>query len=167
MRVNLVRAMKRTIVGATAVFTALAAVAAPAQAGPMGPCGELRAFYLNLGTGEDDLRDNSEVIVSLIMKDGLPVELQHVWGWIGNRSNRSYTITYHNQQWAVDSCKVRGVQVRMISHPGPFQTTDNWNMDSFTLNGYADWGRQAYTISASGAPIKRFTGESPWWWMIG
>jgi hypothetical protein len=167
---NPVWALKRTIVGVTAALAAtagLAAAAAPAQAGPIGGCAELRAFYLNLGTGGDDLRDNSEVIVWLTQRAGGDVELQHVTGGIGNWSNHSYNLAYQNTNWHVTSCNVTGIKVRMISHNGTFQSDDNWNMESITLNGYADGGSPAYSISANGSPVKQFTGSSQWWSLLG
>ncbi|MCU7725389.1 hypothetical protein ODJ79_16810 [Actinoplanes sp. KI2] len=168
---NPVQALKRTIVGVTAALAAtagFAVAAAPAQAGPIGGCAELRAFYLNLGTGGDDLRDNSEVIVWLTQRNGGgDVELQHVTGGIGNWSNQSYSRGYQNANWHVNSCDVTGIKVRMISHNGTFQGDDNWNMESITLNAYADGGSPAYAISANGNPVKRFTGSSQWWSMLG
>ncbi|MET8150852.1 hypothetical protein ACIBSW_19020 [Actinoplanes sp. NPDC049668] len=159
--------MKRAITAALVVSAGLAATAGPAQAGPIGACAELRAFHVNLGTGGDDLRDNSEVIVWLTQRSGGDVELQHLKGGIGNWSNRSDSITYQNANWHVSSCNVTGIKVRMISHNGTFQHDDNWNMDSITLNGYADGGAPAYSISANGSPVKRFTGSSQWWSLLG
>ncbi|WIN00139.1 hypothetical protein ACTOB_003824 [Actinoplanes oblitus] len=164
---NPVRTLKRTTVGVTATLAALAAVAVPAQAGPIGACVQMRAFYLHLGTGDDDLRDNSEVIVWLMQNHGPDVELEHVWGGIGNRSDRGYSLAYQNPNWHIGSCDVAGIKVRMLSHNGIFQTDDNWNMDSISLDGYADWGRPSYSISASGSPVKRFTNSDQWWSLFG
>ncbi|OJF12104.1 hypothetical protein [Couchioplanes caeruleus] len=166
MAMQSVRALKRAITGVTAallVTAGFAATASPAQAGRIGACAEMRAFTLTLGSGGDDLRHNSEVVVWLTGTPGGDTELQHVWGGIPNWSNRTYSISYQNTNWHVNSCSVTGIRVRMISHNGTFETNDNWNMQSITLHGFSDGGAPAYAISANGDPVKRFTGSAPEW----
>ena len=140
----------------------LGLLSANSYAGPIGPCERLRSFTLLFFTGGDDLRNNSEVIIWLKTNQG-DVELQHVWGSFGNNSSNMRTVTFQNPNWNIDSCSVQGVKMRMVSHPSWPETDDNWNMDGFSLHGYAENGGFKYFISANGAPIKRFTGSSQWW----
>jgi len=152
-----------TILAAGAVGVA----AAPASAGPIGSCKDLRSFVLDFRTGGDDLRNNSEVIIWLTTTSGSTVELQHVWGPFGNHSSTSRNVTFQNPNWTVNSCTVTGAKLRMVSHPEWHQTADNWNMDGFALYGYSATGAYAYHVSATGAPVKRFTGSDPWWTVVG
>jgi hypothetical protein len=141
-------------------------LSSPANAGPIGSCKSLRSFTLDFRTGGDDLRGNSEVIVWLTTKSNLDIELQHVWGGFGNNTSNSRTVTFQNPNWAINSCMVTGVKIRMVSHPDIFQTADNWNMDGFALYGYSDTGAYSYQISDSTA-FKRFTDSNQWWSKLG
>jgi hypothetical protein len=170
MRIGRLLTMRRTALALAATLLSaltVGAFAAPASAGPLGDCASANHpfvdhFRLDLSTGGDDLRGNSEVIVYLNTTSGV-VELQHVGGGIGNWSSRSYDIRFNNPAWTVDSCTVTGVKVHMISHNGFLQTTDNWNMNGFALYAWTINGTMGYFHSAVGNPIKRFTGSDQWW----
>ncbi|HEY0698504.1 MAG TPA: hypothetical protein VGD43_11920 [Micromonospora sp.] len=144
----------------------LVSVAAPASAGPIGACTQLRSFTLVFQTGGDDLRGNSEVIPWLTTTSG-DVELQHVGGGFAGWSTNVRTVTYYNTNWSVSSCSVTGVKLRMISHPEWYETPDNWNMDGFALYGYSSTGSYSYYVSATGSPLKRFTNTDQWWSKLG
>ena len=161
-RVSALRRAVLLITGAMLAATVIGGAASPAAAQPVGTCKNLRSFVLDFRTGGDDLRGNSEVIVWLMTTAG-DVELQHVWGAFGNHSSNSRSVTFQNPNWTVNACTVSGVKIRMISHPGAFEHDDNWNMDGFTIFGYSGTGAYAYYLSATGTPVKRFTGSDPWW----
>lgn len=164
MRGRPVISLKRLSVLATATVLAAVGVgvtAAPASAGPIGPCTSLRSFNLEFRTGGDDLRGNSEVIVWLRTTSGT-MELQHVWGRFADHTSTSRLVTFQNPNWAVNSCTITGVSVRMASHPEWHETADNWNMDGFALQGYSSTGAYGYSLSRNSAN-KRFTAGSPWW----
>lgn len=169
MRSQLLPALRRAVLvlaSSTLAVVAAGLLTAPAGATPVGPCTALKSFTLNFNTGGDDLRDNSEVIPFLTSTLG-DIELQHVFGPMGNNSSRAVTIGFQNANWDVSSCSVTGVKLRMISHNGWFQTDDNWNMDFFSLSGYGALGQYRYFISANGSPVMRFTGSDQWWSKLG
>ncbi|MGW0436440.1 hypothetical protein ACWDV4_28310 [Micromonospora sp. NPDC003197] len=164
MRFRPAAALRRAALLLATSILAIGAVgvaAAPASAGPIGSCKNLRSFVLEFRTGGDDLRYNSEVITWLTTTSGT-VELQHVWGTFGGNSSTSRNVTFLNPNWTVNSCTVTGVQLRMVSHPEWYETADNWNMDGFALYGYSATGAYGYHVSAVGAPVKRFTGSDQW-----
>jgi len=136
-----------------------------AHVGPVGPCSTLRSFNLEFRTGGDDLRDNSEVIVWLRTTNG-DVELRHVWGRFADHSSNSKLVTFQNANWGANSCSITGVSIRMVSHPEWHESTGNWNMDGFAVQGYSSTGAYRYSLSRSTAN-KRFTGSSPWWHTTG
>jgi hypothetical protein len=148
------------------------ASSSPAHAKPVGECTSLRSFQVDLGAGEDDLRGNSEVIISLVTKSRGSVDLQHIAnGGVPSYDHRMFTLDYAGPTIPVGSCDVAGVTVRMISHNGIFETTDNWDMDRITLKGFegpAFWGmplgRNGLSISTQSFPkLHRFTGSDPLW----
>ncbi len=147
------------------VFAFFLCVSLPSLGGPRGSCARLRSFTIDLRTGGDDLRSNSEVIVWLMTTLG-DVELQPIWGGFGNNSSHSRTVALRNPNWNLDSCSIKGVKVRMISHPSWPEGDDNWNMDGIAVHGYAENGDYKYYFSENGAPVKRFTGSSQWWQRI-
>ena len=163
-----VRRLFLVLAAAVVTATGLGAVAPAANAAPVGPCRDLSSFTLTFRTGGDDLRDNSEVIVWLTRTSG-DVELQHVWGPFQNQTTNYRTVALTNPNWAVNSCSITGVRIRMVSHPGTFQSPDNWNMDAVTVQGYgAGSGSYSYYLSAVGNPLlKRFTNTDQFWSRLG
>lgn len=146
--------------------TAAGALAAPANASPVGGCTSLRSFTFNTITGGDDLRDNSEVTPFLTSTVG-DIELQHFWGPYGNGSSHAVTVTFQNPNWSISSCSVTGIKLHMVSHNGFLQSDDNWNMDFVSMSGYSATGVYSYYVSATGTPVKRFTGSDQWWSKLG
>ncbi|MFB6393760.1 hypothetical protein [Polymorphospora lycopeni] len=126
----------------------------------------MTSFTLVFRTGGDDLRSNSEVMPFLTTRYG-DVELQHFRSGFGNNSTHTKVLGLHNLNWTVNSCDVTGLKLRMLSHNGPFQTDDNWNLDAVTMYGYGQNGAYSYYFHAAGTPLKRFTGSSQWWSQLG
>lgn len=110
----------------------------------------------------DDLRASSEVIVWLTMLTG-DVELHHIPGGFGINSSVSRHVTFRDANKIVDSCKVTGVKVQMVSRNEGNNVDETWNLDGFTIHGYAKDGRVSYYLNANGKPLKRFTSRSQWW----
>lgn len=163
----------RTIarIGTRAALSSLVAVAvlvgltaAPVKAGPIMPCAPMRAFTFVFSTGGDDLRGNSELALWLLHRDGMTeIELQHVWGPINNWNTRTYSITYQHPNMSFSACDIKGVKIRLISHNDFLQTDDYWNMESMSMTAHSIEGRDAYFLSANGAPAHRFGGGGSIW----
>ncbi|KPM52432.1 hypothetical protein CcI49_14085 [Frankia sp. CcI49] len=167
--------LRRCVLAAVGVPLLAAALtfagSSPALARPIGECTPLQSFQADLGSGEDDLRGNSEVIISLVTRSRGGVDLAHITGGVPSYEHRLITLDYGSPTIPVDSCDVAGVTVRMISHNGVFETTDNWDLDRFTLKGFdgpSFWGfplgRTGLSISDQSFPLlHRFTGHDPLW----
>jgi hypothetical protein len=125
-------------------------------------CSNLNTFTLSFGTGGDDLRGDSEVVVWLTTISG-EVELQHVWGPMGNWSSSIVKVGLVNPNWNVSACDITGVVIRMISHNGFLETDDNWEVDYFQIDGILPSNSIIFSASAIGSPVKRFTGSNPYW----
>ncbi|MFE4372442.1 hypothetical protein ACFRMN_30250 [Streptomyces sp. NPDC056835] len=164
-RLNPVRRGAVLLVTGLLATLGLIATGSPASAGPIA-CNNMNSFTLVFRTGGDDLRGNSEVMPYLTTRFG-DVELGHFNGGFGNNSTSTKVVGLANLNWTVNSCDVTGLKLRMVSHNGAFQTDDNWNMDAVTMYGYGNNGAYSYYFNASGAPLKRFTGSSQWWSMLG
>jgi len=171
--------VRRTVLALAALILGMGGMgigigAGPASAGVIGGCAQqLHSFTLDFRTGDDDLRDNSEVDVYVMTTLGAnnteqDIPLQAVYGPFPNNSENYRTVTFQNANWTVPVCSVYGVKLHMISHNGLFQTDDNWNMNSFALYGYSTSGGYAYYVSSGwGNPIKRFTASDSWWTKVG
>lgn len=122
----------------------------------------LHSFILGFHTANDDLRTNSEVIVWLKTHSGY-VQLQKIYGGFGRNSDIARNVTFRDPDARVSSCDVTGVKIQMISNRVGNENHDAWNLNSFTMHGYAETGGLAYQLSAGGSPLKRFTNQSPWW----
>lgn len=163
MRISIRSAMLRALLGAGLAASSLLAVGAGTANATAITCAPLRSVHATFQTGGDDLRSNSEVIMYLMSTLG-DVELQHFYGGFGNNTTNSRDLGLLNPNFTVDSCAVTGLKIRMISHNGTFQSTDNWNLDAVSVSGYGNDGAYIWYFSKTGSPLlKRFTGSSQWW----
>jgi hypothetical protein len=53
--------------------------------------------------------------------------------------------------------------IRMQSHEGGAETSDNWNINSVVVTYPDGKGGQAVLIDDAGGPLKRLTGSEPQW----
>ncbi|MFD0203657.1 MULTISPECIES: hypothetical protein [Saccharothrix] len=158
----------RAVVAAAVILlttsVAGAVTAGVASADPVGGCASVSKFTMTFRTGGDDLRYNSEVMVSIRLASlTQPVPLKSVFGpFGGNTTTVKADVTFATTGQTVNSCDIRGQNITLISHSAWHESPDNWNMDSFSILGFTSTGVVKYQHgSGVGAPRFRFTQAAP------
>jgi hypothetical protein len=134
------------------------------SADPIGACGAVSKFTMTFRTGGDDLRHNSEVLVSIKVSTlTQPIPLRSFFGPFGNNTTTvKGDVLFVTAGQTVNSCDIRGQHITLISHPAWYEGPDNWNMDSFSIVGFTSTGVAKYQHSSGvGAPRFRFTQSTP------
>lgn len=114
----------------------------------------------DIGTGGDDLRGDSSATVTVALPNGpqtFTLKSQHDPSW-GNNSDhvKSFQLAGAPQP----ASAFGDITIRLTSHDGIFETSDNWNIQSVnvTLNGS---GTPTTLMEKSGDPLARLTGSQP------
>lgn len=135
-----------------------------ASADPIGACAAVSKFTMTFKTGGDDLRYNSELIVGIKVSNLTePIPLNPVFGQFSNHSTTvKADITFATTGQTVNSCRIRGQHLTLVSHSGAWEGPDNWDMNSFSIVGFTSAGVAKYQHSSGpGAPRFRFTQSDP------
>lgn len=158
-RVVVAAAVVLLTAGVVGTFTATGA-----NADPIGSCATVSKFTMTIRTGGDDLRYNSELLVSIkVWNLTQPIPLKSLFGPFGGSTTTvKPDVTFATTGQTVNSCDIRGQHLTLISHSAWHEGPDNWNMDSFSIVGFTSAGVAKYQHSSGvGAPRFRFTGSSP------
>jgi hypothetical protein len=164
MKLN-VGAIGRRVCGVVAAAVLLTAtLAGGAGADPVGSCGAVSKFTMTFRTGGDDLRYNSELLLSIkVSYLSAPIPLQSVFGPFGGDTiTVKASVPFATAGQTVNSCDIRAQHITLMSHSAWYESPDNWNMDNFTIVGYTSAGVAKYqNTSGHGAPRFRFTQAAP------
>jgi hypothetical protein len=92
-----------------------------------------------------------------------PIPLKSVYGQFPNHTTTvKADITFATTGQTVNSCRIRGQHITLVSHSGAWEGPDNWDMNSFNIVGYTSAGVAKYQHSSGpGAPRYRFTQSDP------
>lgn len=168
LRTGAIGRRARTIAAAAVILltAGLAGTVATTSAGadPVGACGTVSKFTMTFGTGGDDLRYNSEVIVSIkVSYLSQPIPLKPVFGQFPNHTWKvKPDITFATTGQTVNSCHIRGMHITLVSHSTVWEGPDNWDMNYFYIVGYTSTGVAKYQHSSGpGVPRFRFTQSNP------
>jgi hypothetical protein len=156
----------RTVAAVVLLTASLAGTvtATGASADPIGTCAAVSKFTMTFNTGGDDLRYNSELIVGIKVSSlAEPIPLNPVFGQFSNHTTTvKPNITFATTGQTVNSCRIRGQHITLVSHPNGWEGPDNWDMNSFSIVGYTSAGVAKYQHSSGpGAPRFRFTQSNP------
>lgn len=126
---------------------------------------EVGVLHFAISTGDDDVRQDSQVIAVLTILQGGQINdvsesLNHGANW----KNNTTALVDMN----IPLVKVRDIQAFRIDfqsgQPGPFDTEDNWNMDTIRASyDLSSGGTETLFEQEGGHPLHRFTGSNPTW----
>src|SRR5271157_5240528 len=113
-------------------------------------------------TGGDDLRADSSATAALLGANGTTLQVialknQTQPGW-NNNSTHAVTAALAPPQPA---SAIGRIVITLTSHNAPFETDDNWNIQSVTVNLSNNGANQLQLLGASGSPLVRLTGTLP------
>jgi hypothetical protein len=113
-------------------------------------------------TGNDDLRTSSSASAILQSPSGqniqvLQLKAQNMQGWDVN-TNHSIMAKLERPMKASE---IGRVVIMMQSHNAPFQTDDNWNVQSVTVTLLGDNGLMLDMGGKVGSPLARLTTSNP------
>ena len=124
----------------------------------------VHAIRFTIGTGDDDLRHNSSAIGRIV----------HVSGHMDTASLNNKASWKNGTTHAADLELPANVLARDIAQigvhfisgtDGPFDTTDNWNMESIRIEIVNADGSTLLVHEEAGNPIMRFSGQiTDWNW---
>lgn len=113
----------------------------------------IRTLSVNLLSGDDGLRDNSELQLELNVAGRAPIILP-LGGGDGDRRPSAFTRTV-TLPTPVPRSALRQVGLRVVQHFSFPETADNW-----TLNAMQVSSPGGVIVSQTGRPLMRFTGEA-------
>ena len=125
---------------------------------------EVSNLHFTITTGDDDVRQNSQVNATLTIRQGeqsIPVKqsLNDGANWQNN--------TTHEADMGIPQVRVRDILAFRIDFlsgsTGPFDTEDNWNMNAIQATYKLDTGGDDILFKQDGRPLWRFTGSDPTW----
>jgi hypothetical protein len=118
-------------------------------------------------TGGDDLRDDSSATAWIMVIEGnesreystlLKSETEPGWG-----NDTTHGPIAWNLPPGIDSSSISRFGIRMQSHEGATETSDNWNVNSVVVTYPDGSGGQAVLVEQAGGPLVRLTGSEPAW----
>ena len=121
-------------------------------------------LHFTVTTGDDNVRQNSQVNATLTILEGAQVNtvkqsLNNGANWPRGSINQTDMV--------IPSVRVRDIQAFRIDFlsgsTGPFDTEDNWNMNAIQATYELDTGRIDILFEQDGMPLHRFTGSDPTW----
>ena len=122
---------------------------------------------ITIVTGSDNLRDDSSATAYVIVVEGtktkeyshiLKSETDSAWD---NESTHGPIVW--NQAPGVTNENISRFGIRMQSHEGATETSDNWNITSVLVTYPDGTGGQSVLIDLAGGPLVRLTGSEPQW----
>jgi hypothetical protein len=127
---------------------------------------DITNLELTIVTGGDDLRGDSSATAYVIVGDGnrtreystqLKSETDSSWD-----NDTTHGPLVWNLPPGVSTDNLSRLGIRMHSHEGFGETSDNWDITS-VLATYPAGGGQAVLVDAAGGPLVRLTGSEPFW----
>ncbi|MBC6449020.1 hypothetical protein [Actinokineospora xionganensis] len=164
MKLTTIGRRTRVAVAAAVILLTATFTATGAAADPIGSCATITKFTMTFRTGGDDLRYNSELLVSIKVPHlTQPLPLRSVFGQFPNNSTVvKVDIPFATTGQTVNSCHIRAQHLTLISHSAWFEGPDNWDMNSFSIVGYTSSGVAKYQHSSgTGSPWFRFSQSKP------
>jgi len=125
---------------------------------------EVNNLHFTITTGDDDVRQNSQVNATLTILQGGQIStvkqsLNEGANWGNN--------TTHIADMGIPQVRVRDIRAFRIDflsgQTGPFDTEDNWNMNAIQVTYKLNTGREDILFKQDGQPLHRFTGSDPTW----
>ena len=136
----------------------------PQHSGPpaSGPTGTFNQIEFVIGTGDDDLRGDSEATATIEGTNGAALQVvtlksQNQPGW-GN--NTTHTVSFGLNAPRAPAA-IRDVVIRLTSHNSFPETNDNWNVQSVVITLSNNGAGRTQLMSSAGAPLARLTGSAP------
>ncbi len=154
------------------------------------PAGAIDHMRITVVSGGDDLRSSSRVSAFVITRDGRRIQSQPLnclavqrdpagGGWNASRCANIANHTRRTFEWRFNSVEyVRPADIHRFGlafetgRTGPFDTGDNWNLDSLEVEYFVVRGVEAKSAAArsepvqlvrlSGAPLYRFKSREEW-----
>ena len=150
------------------------------------PSTSMSHMRITLVTGGDDLRYDSRVSAFLITRDGRRIQSpplnclsvqRNGAGWtssrcsrIPNGTRRTFVWNFNNIEYARPADVHRFGLAFESGNTGPFDTGDNWNLDSLEVEYFVAGGFEAKTarteptqlLRLSGTPLYRFKSREEW-----
>ena len=111
-----------------------------------------------IGTGGDDLRDNSSATASIIINGQtreFTLKAQNAAAWSNDSSHQALFLVGMPQP----ASQFGDVTVSLQSHNGAFQSDDNWNIQSVAAKLIAKGGAETCYLNVSGDPFSRLSGS--------
>jgi hypothetical protein len=121
----------------------------------------LPSVQLDVATGGDDLRTDSEVAVSLLSSAASPLQSFSLKPpqQAGFESNTTYRQMLGFNGFT--GSQVGALSLSLTSHDGFLETDDTWEVQGVLARIYDASGTQVCQFSGSGTPLLRLTGAAP------
>ncbi len=122
------------------------------------PTGNFNVLMFTIGTGGDDLRDNSSATASIIINgqtQEFTLKAQNAAAWSNDSSHQALFLVGMPQP----ANQFGDVTIALQSHNGAFQSDDNWNIQSIAAKLIAKSGAEACYLNVSGDPFSRLSGS--------
>lgn len=131
----------------------------------------INQLALEIVTGDDDLRSQSQAYCYVILNRNSQIEeissesLNGGFGWPNwSKNDVIFPITSNLFPNDVMISDIQVFGIRFFSgQSGPFDTGDNWNMNSITVTYHVDNAPDDTLLSMSGSPLKRFVSDHDEW----
>ncbi len=127
---------------------------------PASPTATFSEISFTIETGGDDLRGDSSATATVQLPGGsqtFTLKAQNDSGWGNFTTNtRNFTLAGPPQPLSAFG----KITITLTSHDSIFETPDNWNIQSLTVNAIGAGG-SASIYSSSGNPLVRLTGSAP------
>jgi hypothetical protein len=131
------------------------------------------SLEITIGTGDDDLRDDSSATAYVLVQMGddlkefstiLKNETDPGWG-----NDTTHGPVIWNLPPGITDQNLERFGIRLQSHdsvsviPPKAETDDNWNINTVLVTYPDGAGGQAELINMAGVPLFRLTGDQPEW----
>jgi hypothetical protein len=123
----------------------------------------VRNLVFTIETGGDDVRLQSDVIAEVVCRQTTYSQsLNNLANWPNWTTN--IAILEIQQADQVTFNDIQTITIHFIpGSSGPFDTGDNWNMQSIDVTYVLDDGSEGTLIHKAGDPLVRFTGSTKDW----
>jgi len=113
-------------------------------------------------TGSDDLRGDSSATATINAPNGSTVQVinlkaQNQAGW-NNNSTHDLVFALSPPQ---PLSQLRNILITLTSHDAPFETDDNWNVQSVNITAFNPGQPAQCLINSGGDPLARLTNNAP------
>jgi hypothetical protein len=122
---------------------------------------------ITIVTGSDNLRSDSSATAYVLVVEGnetkefstiLKSEAESEWG-----NETTHGPIAWNLPPGITNENISRFGIRMQSHEGGTETSDNWNINSVLVTYPDGSGGQAVLVEVAGGPLVRLTGSEPQW----